>query len=799
VVAVAGDPNDPAVFYFGACAGGVWKTVDAGVYWRCVTDGFLGTAAVGALAVARADSNVIYAGTGETTIRLDVSYGDGMYKSTDAGRSWSHIGLRETKHIGRICIHPHDPDLVYVAALGDIFGPNEERGVFRSRDGGRSWEKVLYRNADTGAVDISMDPENPRILFAAFWQTRRNFWNISSGGPGSGLFRSTDGGDSWEEISRNPGLPTGPLGKIGVAVSPARAGRVWALIETEAEKTGLYRSDDCGARWLLVCSNRDLMHRPWYYTHVFADPCHGETVYIANLAVWKSTDGGASFTEIQTPHGDNHDLWIDPVDPNRMVEGNDGGACVSFNGGYTWSSIYNQKTAQFYRIDIDNQYPYRVYGTQQDNTSIATPSAAVWGAITLGDCTYPGTGESGFIAVHPEDHNIVYCGAIGSSPGGAAPLQRWDARTDQIQLVNVWPEESTGIAPKDMRYRFAWTYPIVFSPHDSNILYAGGNHVFRTRDEGVSWEEISPDLSLNDISRQGHSGGDITHESAGAEVHATCASVVESPHRRGEIWASTDDGLVHVTRNDGKSWQNVTPPEMPELAYVGCVEISAHDADSIYLAATRYKLADYKPYLFRSVDGGRSWQSINGDFPVGEISRIVRADPVQKGLLFVGTETGIYFTLNDGKNWSRMAGGFPVVPVYDLKIKDSDLVAGTHGRSFWILDDITPLRDLADGRASNRLVTPRTTIRTKLHFGALRSVGSSGVSFSVASGINGGIRSFEQPDGTTGREYLDVGENPPNGVIVYYWLEEAASGPVSLSFSEGSGKRIISFRSDDSA
>ncbi|HJU18537.1 MAG TPA: glycosyl hydrolase [Stellaceae bacterium] len=797
VVAVAGDPQDRSVFYFGACAGGVWKTIDGGIYWRCVSDGFLGSAAIGAIAVAPSDPNVIYAGTGETAIRLDVSWGDGVYKSTDAGATWSHLGLSESRFVGRIRIHPRDPDLVYVAALGDAFGANEERGVFRSRDGGRTWSKILYRDADSGAVDLAMDPHNPRILFAAFWQTRRNFWNLSSGGPGSGLFRSTDGGETWSEISRNPGLPTGPLGKLGVAVSPARAGRVWALVETEAEQTGLYRSEDYGASWALTSSHRDLMHRPWYYTHVFADPRHAETVYVANLQLWKSTDGGRGFTEIQTPHGDNHDLWIDPADPERMIEGNDGGACVSFNGGRTWSSIYNQPTAQFYRIDTDNQYPYRVYGTQQDNTTISTPSAAQWGAITLGDCTYPGTGESGFVAVKPDDPNIVYCGAIGSSPGGAGALQRYDHRTGQIQLVNVWPEESTGIAPKDMRYRFAWTFPIVFSPHDSGTLYAAGNHVFRSRDEGMSWQEISPDLSLNDVSRQGHSGGDITRESAGAEVHATCASLAPSPHRPGEIWASTDDGLVHVTRDGGKNWQNVTPSAMPELAYVGCVEISPHDPDTIYLAATRYKLADYRPYLFRSTDGGRSFESINGDFPENEITRVVRADPECKGLLFVGTETGVYCSLNDGRNWLRMGGGLPVVPVYDLKVKGADLVAGTHGRSFWILDDITPLRGLADGGRECRLFPPRMTVRTKLHWGALRGLRPSGVAFAVAPGVGGGIRTFRKPDGTGGREYLDVGENPPNGAIVYYWLDEDVSGPVSLTFRDGSGAAIASFRSDN--
>src|SRR4051812_38413026 len=565
VVAVSGDPVHKQTFYFGACAGGVWKTTDAGTYWRCVSDGFMTSSAVGAITVAPSDANVIYAGTGETTIRIDVSYGDGLYKSDDAGRTWRHAGLRETKHIGRIAVHPQNADIAYVAALGEVFGPNESRGVFRTKDGGKTWEKVLYRNADTGCVDISLDPHNPRIVFAAFWQTRRSFWNISSGGPGSGLFRSTDGGDTWEELSRKPGLPEGLLGKIGVAVSPACSGRVWALVEAMNEKTGLYRSENYGESWTLVCSSRDLMHRPWYYTHVFADPAHPETVYVNNLQMWRSTDGGSSFTEILTPHGDNHDLWIDPADPARMVQGNDGGANVSFNGGATWTTVYNQHTAQFYRIATDDNYPYYVYGTQQDNTAIAVPSAATWGAITLGDCFYPGSGESGFIAVHPDDNNIVFSGAIGSSPGGSGALQRYDRRSNTFSLVNVWPEESTGVAPKDLRYRFAWTFPLIFSPHDSDTLYAAGNHVFRTRNEGMSWEEISPDLSLNDVTRQGHSGGDITHECAGAEVHATCASVVESPHRKGEIWASTDDGLVHVTRDDGATWRNVTPPGMPAL------------------------------------------------------------------------------------------------------------------------------------------------------------------------------------------------------------------------------------------
>ncbi|MBI3198223.1 MAG: glycosyl hydrolase [Rhodospirillales bacterium] len=797
VVAVSGDPVNRMVFYFGACAGGIWKTEDGGVFWRCVSDGMMGTAAVGSIAVAASDPNVIYAGTGETAIRLDVSYGDGLYKSTDAGRTWSNIGLRNSKFIGRICIHPTNPDLVYVAALGDVFGPNSERGVYRSKDGGKSWEKILHRSDVAGAIDLSMDRANPRILFASMWEARRNFWNISSGGPGSGLFRSTDGGDTWEEISRKPGLPDGMLGKIGVSVSPVRAGRVWALVEAEGDKTGLYRSDDYGARWTMVSPNRDLMHRPWYYTHVFADTGHADTVYVTNLQMWKSTDGGASFSEVTTRHGDNHDLWIDPNDSTRMIEGNDGGAHVSFNGGASWSTIYNQKTAQFYRLDIDNQYPYRVYGTQQDNTSISVPSASEWGVITLADCSYPGTGESGFIAVNPRDHNVVYVGAVGSSPGGAGALQRYDHRTRQIQLVNVWPEESTGISPKDLKYRFAWTFPIVFSPHDAGTLYVGGNCVFRTRNEGMDWEKISPDLSLNDRARQGHSGGDITRESAGAEVHATCACVVESPHRAGEIWASTDDGLVHVTRDGGKSWKNVTPRAMPELAYVGCVEISAQDADTIYVAATRYKLADYRPHIFKSSDGGKSWKSIKGNLPSNEITRVVRADPLAKGLLYIGTETGVFFSLDDGEHWMRMGGGFPIVPVYDLKLKDADLVAATHGRSFWILDDVTALRGLAKsaGRKSTRLFAPRTAIRTKLHWSAGANV-RGGIAYGPAFGIDGSTVMVERPDGTRVREHLDVGENPPNGAIVYYWLAEDAKEAVTLTFRDSSGRKIVSYASD---
>ena len=565
VVAVSGNPQNSQVFYFGAAAGGIWKTEDGGLFWENVSDGFLQSSAVGALTVSHSDPNVILAGMGESTIRIDVSYGDGVYKSVDAGKTWKNVGLRKTRHIGEILVHPQNPNLVYVAAFGDAFGPNKERGVFRSKDGGENWEQVLFRSEKAGAVDLCFDPLNPRIVYASFWEAYRNFWSLNSGGPGSGLYRSTDGGDTWADISDNPGLPTGTKGKIGVAASPVQSGRGWAIIE--AGDAGLYRSEDGGESWTMTSRNRDLIHRPWYYCHVFADPQHADTVYITNLQMWKSTDGGTNFIEITTPHGDNHDLWIDPSDSLRMVQGNDGGACVSFNGGKSWSTIYNQLTSQFYRMDIDNQFPYRVYATQQDNTSISVPSASEYGAITFNECTLPGTGESGFIAVKPDEPDIVYIGAVGSSPGGEGALQHYNHRTRQLRLINIWPEEVFGWAPRDMKYRFSWTYPISFSPHDSGTVYACGNHVFRTDNEGKSWERISPDLTRADEEKLGLSGG-LTVDSSGAEHYATISTFVESPHQSGVFWAGSDDGLVHTSADGGKNWQNITPHELPEWAYI---------------------------------------------------------------------------------------------------------------------------------------------------------------------------------------------------------------------------------------
>ena len=703
VVAVAGDPAEAAVFYFGAVAGGIWKTEDAGVTWTNTSDGYLQTSSVGALAVSDSDPGVIYAGMGESTIRTDVSHGDGIYKSTDRGRSWVHLGLADTRHISEIRIHPRDPDRVYVAALGHAFGPNSERGVYRSTDGGARWEQVLYKDDHTGAADLALDECNPTVLYASLWEAHRNFWELASGGPGSSVWRSTDSGTTWQEITGNLGLPaSATLGKIGVAASPARSGRVWALVESDAAP-GLYRSDDFGETWVLASDRQDLRYRPWYYMHIFADPRDEDTVYVNNLRMWKSTDAGAHFTQVPTPHGDNHDLWIDPRDNRRMIQGNDGGANVSFNAGASWSSVYNQLTAQLYTVDTDGRAPhYLVYGTQQDNSSIGVPSSTNDGAIAWADCRIAGTGESGYVAVHPQDPDVVYVGAIGSSPGGAGALQRYDHRTGQVRLVNVWPEHHGGMGPGELKYRFGWTFPIRFSPHDPNVLYAGGNRVFRSTDEGRSWETISPDLTRAAPDKLGPSGGPITRDTSGAEHYCTLHAFAESPHEVGVLWAGSDDGLVHVSRDGGRSWRDVTPPDLPEWAFIRTVEPSPHDPAALYLAATRYKLDDPAPYLYKTADYGETWRAITGSggglsIPPDDFVRVIRADPGGRGVLYAGTETGLYVSLDDGTKWRRWRSNFPVTPVYDLKIEGTDLVIATHGRSFWILDDLTPLhREAAD-------------------------------------------------------------------------------------------------------
>ena len=795
VVAVAGDPVNPAVFYFGACAGGLWKTDDAGTYWKNVSDDYFKTASVGAIAVADSDPNVVYAGMGEACIRLDVSYGDGMYKSTDAGKTWTHLGLEDTRHISRVRIHPNNPDVVYVAALGHAFGPNEQRGVFRSTDGGKNWEHVLFKSEGAGAADLSIDPNNPRVLYASIWQAVRNFWSLTSGGPDSALYKSTDGGDAWTDITDSPGLPEGTKGRIGVAVSPARPGRVWATVESE--KAALYRSDDGGANWEMVSDNQDLQGRPWYYQHIFADPQDPDTLWILNYKCWKSIDGGKNFTEVTTPHGDNHDLWIDPRNPQRMIEGNDGGACVTFNGGDSWSTIYNQLTAQFYHVAADNQFPYRLYGTQQDNSAISVPSRTHKGAIPWGDCYTVGTSESGHIAVHPEDPNIVISGAIGSSPGGGGNMLRYDHRTGQIRIITTWPEINIGRGAKDMKYRFQWTYPIFFSPHDPNDLYVAGNVAFRSRDQGGSWEPISPDLTRNDETKLGPSGGPVTLDTSGAETYATIFAFVESPHEKGMFWAGSDDGLVHISRDGGTNWDNITPDELPDWTLVSMIEPSPHDPAKAYMAATRYKLDDNTPLLYKTGDYGRSWTKITTGIPEDDYTRVVREDPVRPGLLYAGTETSVYISFDDGESWQPVQANLPKVPVYDLVVKDDDLVAATHGRSFWIMDDLTQVRQLSSELTARRyaLLKPRDTCRPATPFRSRKPASGKG----YTRGVGGYITYTEtrDPYGDLKLDFLDGGKNPPDGVIVNYYLREKPEGEVTLSFLDSRAEEIRTYSSKE--
>ena len=796
VVAVAGDPKDIGTFYFGACAGGVWKTYDGGTYWENVSDGYFETASVGAIAVSDSDPSVVYAGMGEACIRLDVTHGDGVYGSTDAGRSWKHLGLEDTRHISRVRIHPSNPDIVYVGALGHAFGPNEQRGVFRSTNGGRDWERVLFKSENAGAADLAIDSNNPRILFASIWQARRNFWNMSSGGPDSGLWRSMDGGDTWEDVSAKSGLPEGPFGRIGVSIASSKPGRVYATIE--ARKPGVFRSDDYGDTWQLVSDDHDLQGRPWYYQHIFADPVDADTVWVLNYGAWKSIDAGATWDEVNTPHGDNHDLWIDARNPQRMIEGNDGGACVSFNGGDTFSTIYNQLTAQFYHVTTDNQIPYRVYGTQQDNSAISVPSRSHKGGIPWNDCYTVGSSESGYIVVDPNDPNVVISGAIGSSPGGGGNMLRYDHTSGQVRIITVWPEMNTGFGPVDAKYRFQWTYPIMFSPHDSGVLYAAGNIVFRSNDQGGSWEAISPDLTRNDPTKLQPSGGDVTGDASGAETYCTVFSFVESPHEQGVFWAGSDDGLVHISKDSGASWQDVTPSQLEEWTRIDMIEVSPHDLATAYMCATRYKLDDNRPFLFKTSDYGQTWASITGNLPDDDFTRCIREDTERAGMLYAGTETGVYLSFDDGQSWLSMRANLPVVPVYDMVIADGDLVAATHGRSFWILDDLSQLRQvsgaLADADA--HLIEPATKVRMAAPFRG--RAGSRKKNYQLALGAAVGFVDVEGPSGEIERKFLDAGANPPAGVRVWYWLKSKPDDDVTLTFMDAEGAEIETFSSAES-
>jgi photosystem II stability/assembly factor-like uncharacterized protein len=791
VIAVAGDPTDTQVFYFGSTGGGVWKTTDGGLVWDNISDGFFKRASVGAIAVSTADPNVLYVGMGESTIRGNVSLGDGVYKSTNKGQTWTHLGLENTYNIAKVRIHPQNPDLVYVAALGHAYGPNPERGVYRSSDGGKSWQHILFRSDKAGAIDLTMDPNNPRILYATFWETQRLPHSFISGGEGSGIFKSSDGGDTWTEITRAPGLPQGLLGKIGITVSPAQPGRVWAVIE--AEDGALFRSDNGGESWQRLSEEGGLRQRAWYYMHIYPHPQDPDTLWIMNTQFWKSIDGGRSFFNLSTPHADNHDLWVDPNNPMRMIESNDGGANISFNGGDTWSSSYNQPTMEFYHVTTDTQIPYRVYGAQQDNTTICLPSRSPLAGITQLDWYDVGGGESGYIAVRPDDPNVVYAGSYQGM------ITRYDHRTRQSRNISVWPEMATGWGAIDQKYRFQWTAPIMLSPHDPNILYTTGNHVFRSSDEGSSWQMISPDLTRNDPTKLEASGGPITKDNTGAEYYCTIFAFAESPVAPGLLWAGSDDGLLHVSRNNGDSWDNVTIPDLPEWALISIIEPSPHDPATAYVAATRYKLEDLEPYLFKTNDYGASWTRITTGIREHDFTRVIREDPARRGLLYAGTETGIYISFDDGARWQSLQLNLPVVPIHDLAIKDTDLIVATHGRSFWILDDITPLRQINKEvqDSSVYLFMPRPTIRF-MTVGGFSQVPPSGLYYRK-TGVTTIIAKRKQKPNAGAVDYnLDAGQNPPDGVIVTYYLQQKPDEEVRLTFLDAQGNEIKTFSSEES-
>ncbi len=752
----AGIPGDPTTYYFGVAGGGVWKSTDGANTWSPIFDKD-GAPSIGSIAVAVSDPNVVYVGTGEACIRGNISNGEGVWKSVDAGKSWKSVGLKDSRAIGRVIVNPHNPDIAFVAALGHPFGPNTERGVFRTTDGGKTWEKVLYKDENTGAIDVAFDPQNPNILFASLWQARRTPWSLSSGGPGSGVYRSTDGGTTWKRLREHEhGLPNGPYGRIGLAVG-ANSERVYAIIE--AKEGGLYRSDDGGDTWDLVNGSHGLFQRPWYYMHVIADPQDANTVYVADVEFFKSTDGGRNFNKIKVPHGDNHGLWIDPKNTKRMIASNDGGVTVSLDGAKSWTREDNQPTAQFYHVITDTRTPYYVYGAQQDNSSVAIASRSDEGTIGR-DNWYPvGGGEAGYIAPDPSDPNIVYAGDYQGN------ITRFDRRTNQVKSIAVLPELSDARGAAALDHRFQWTAPIVTSPHDPNTIYYGGERVFKTTDGGTHWEAISGDLTRNDKSKQQPSGGPITVDDTGTEYYDTVFTIAPSPLTQGLIWAGTDDGLIQITRDEGKHWTNVTPKDLAEWSRISLIEASPHEAGTAYVAIDRHQNDDLAPYIYKTSDYGATWSRITTGIPDGVFVRAVREDPKKKGLLYAGTERGVFVSFDDGAHWRPLRINLPITPIHDLVIKNDDLVVATHGRSFWILDDVSPLRQFADSVAGEdtHLYQPATAYR---------------------------VHTGEAPP-----RLPFAGKNPPNGAVIYYYTKQAPKQEVKIEILDAAGTVIRTYSS----
>jgi photosystem II stability/assembly factor-like uncharacterized protein len=678
--AVAGSSSRPLEYYFGATGGGLWKTTDGGQTWQPVSDGFFKSSSVGAVALAESNPDIVYVGMGETELRGNVLQGDGVYKSTDAGKTWTHVGLEKTLTVARIHVHPWNSDVVYVAALGDPYGPNPERGIFKTVDGGKTWRKILFRDDKTGAVDLSMDPKNPDVLYAGLWEVSRTPHSLSSGGPGSGLFKSTDGGEHWTEITQNPGLPKPIWGKVGVSVSGADPSRIYAIIE--AAEGGVFLSDDAGATWKMANDDRRLRQRAFYYTRIYADPQVKDTLYILNTGIYRSTDAGKSIRGIRVPHGDNHDLWIAPNDAKRMINSNDGGANVSVNAGETWTD-QDFPTAQFYNVFTTAHVPYHVCGAQQDNSTACVPSTGT------GEVYEVGGGESGYIAPDPQDKDVFYAGSYGGL------LTRTNVRTGERRSINVWPDNPMGFSSGDITERFQWTYPIVIAPTNPDVLYVTSQHVWKSINEGQSWQRISPDLTRHDPSTLGPSGGPITLDQTGVETYATIFTLAPSAVDGNVIWAGSDDGLVHVTRDGGKNWQNVTPPDLPPFTRISLIEASPHTAGSAYLAGNRYQLGDRTPYVYKTADSGKTWKKITNGLTGENIARAIREDKKRTGLLFLGTDTGIYVSFDDGAAWQSLQLDLPVTPVHGIEVRNDDVLLGTHGRSFYSLDNIGVLRQIS--------------------------------------------------------------------------------------------------------
>ena len=705
-----GSPGRPNEYYFGATGGGLWKTTDGGNTWFPVTDGKITSSSIGAVAVAETNPDIVYIGGGETQLRGSITQGDGVYRSTDGGETWRHVGLRETQAIARIRIHPTDPDIVYVAALGHPYGDNEQRGIFRSKDGGNSWEKILYKSPKAGGVDISIDRTNPKVIYASLWQVYRRAWKMWGGGPFSGIYKSTDGGDTWTELTKNPGMPEGPIGKIGMAVSPADANRVWAIVE--ASEGGVFRSDDGGKSWERTNDDRKIRQRHFYYSRIVADPWDRETVYALNTRLYKSMDGGVTFdTQISTPHGDQHDLWIDPNDPKRMTNSNDGGGNVSINGGETWTE-QDYITTQLYHVNVTNDFPYHVCGAQQDNSTVCVPSDG-WNNMQARGPNHgwyysAGGGESGYITQHPSKLDIFYAGSQG------ALLTRYDRSTGQIRDIQVYPRFFSGEPASALPERWQWTFPIVFSPLDDNKLYTCSQHVWLSEDDGQSWKKISPDLTYADPSTLGPTGGLITMDMNGPEIYATVFALTPSQHDINTIWAGSDDGLMHITRDGGNTWTKITPPDMPKFSRISIIEESSHTPGTAYVAANRYQVDDRAPYVWRTRDYGKTWTKIVNGVANGHFARAVREDSVKEGLLFLGTEHGVYVSFDAGDSWQSIQLNLPDTPIRDLQLKNSDVVLGTHGRGFWILDDYDPLREYSDRTAveSLTLFNPHDAVRS---------------------------------------------------------------------------------------